>query len=107
MTERIEKQVWHLLKWENPARSGFTLTFLVGSILLTRSYSLLQLAAAMLTIAIGLNLAYVNFVMQTQRVFSEGNEVAHPYRYSFMFLTRMFAIALFMFLSDGPQWNDR
>ncbi|KAG2217996.1 hypothetical protein INT45_001539 [Circinella minor] len=80
VTRRIERDVYAILQWENPVRSGITLVAIVGSILLTQSYSLLQLGAALLTVAIGLNLVYVTFVVQTQKVFSESTEPVHPYR---------------------------
>ncbi|KAI9490501.1 Reticulon-domain-containing protein [Zychaea mexicana] len=80
VTRRIERDVYDVLQWKNPVRSGATLAIIVSSIMLTRSYSLLQLGAALLTVAIGLNLIYVTFVTQTQKVFSEGSEVVHPYR---------------------------
>ena len=80
VTRRIEREVYDILQWKNPVRSGVTLTSIVGSILLTHSYSLLQLGAALLTVAIGLNLVYVTFVVQTQKVFSESTEPVHPYR---------------------------
>ncbi|KAI7848130.1 Reticulon-domain-containing protein [Circinella umbellata] len=80
VTRRIERDVYGILQWKNPVRSGITLITIVGSILLTQSYSLLQLGAALLTVAIGLNLVYVTFVVQTQKVFSESAEPVHPYR---------------------------
>ncbi|KAI8148538.1 Reticulon-domain-containing protein [Fennellomyces sp. T-0311] len=80
VTRRIERELYDLLQWNNPVRSGAVLGLIVGSILLTRSYSLLQMGSALLTVAIGLNLVYVTFVVQTQKVFTESTEALHPYR---------------------------
>ncbi|KAI9244180.1 Reticulon-domain-containing protein [Phascolomyces articulosus] len=80
VTRRIERDIYDLLQWNKPVRSAATLVLIVGSILLTRSYSLLQLGAALFTVAIGLNLVYVTFIIQTQKVFSESSETIHPYR---------------------------
>lgn len=81
MTQRIERQIYQLLQWENPIRSGVTLGVILLSLVLSRSYSLLQIGAALLTIGIGLNLIYVTFVVQTQKVFSDAKDPVHPYRY--------------------------
>ncbi|KAI9319365.1 Reticulon-domain-containing protein [Dichotomocladium elegans] len=78
-TRRVERQIIDLLQWERPARSGITLGLILASILLTREYSLLQISAALMTVAIGLNLLYVTFVIQTQRIFSDSAEAVHPY----------------------------
>jgi hypothetical protein len=80
VTQRIEGQVWSILRWENPMRSIVVLASIMGSLILTRSYSLLQIVAALSTLAIGLNLVYVTFVVQTQRVFSDQGQPLHPYR---------------------------
>lgn len=80
MTQRIESQVWSILRWENPVRSVVVLASIMGALVLTRSYSLLQIVAALSTLAIGLNLVYVTFVVQTQRVFSDQGQPLHPYR---------------------------
>ncbi|KAI8075565.1 Reticulon-domain-containing protein [Thamnidium elegans] len=58
-TRRIEASVLRILKWEDPISSGVILAGLIGSIILTDSYSLLQIIAFGLTLAIGVNLAYV------------------------------------------------
>ncbi|CDH49774.1 hypothetical protein RO3G_15560 [Lichtheimia corymbifera JMRC:FSU:9682] len=79
VTQRIERQIYQLLQWENPIRSGVTLGVILLSLVLSRSYSLLQIGAALLTIGIGLNLIYVTFVVQTQKVFSDSKEPVHPY----------------------------
>ncbi|CDS04194.1 hypothetical protein LRAMOSA07149 [Lichtheimia ramosa] len=79
VTQRIERQIYQLLQWENPIRSGVTLGVILLSLVLSRSYSLLQIGAALLTIGIGLNLIYVTFVVQTQKVFSDAKDPVHPY----------------------------
>ncbi|KAI7881916.1 hypothetical protein K492DRAFT_128276, partial [Lichtheimia hyalospora FSU 10163] len=81
VTQRIEHQIYQLLQWKNPIRSGVTLGVILTSLVLARSYSLLQIGAALLTIGIGLNLIYVTFVVQTQKVFSDSKNPVHPYRY--------------------------
>ncbi|CAO3635913.1 unnamed protein product [Mucor fragilis] len=79
-THRIESEVLNILKWKNPVRSGSILALIVGSIILTRWYSLLQIGSSLLTIAIGVNLIYVNFIMQGQKLVSSNQDAAsHPY----------------------------
>ncbi|KAI8970942.1 Reticulon-domain-containing protein [Pilobolus umbonatus] len=78
-TSRIESEVLSILQWDNPARSGVMLCLTVGSILMTRWYSLLQLGCAFLTIAIAINLVYVNLMTQSQKVLTN-QEGSHPYR---------------------------
>ncbi|KAG1471404.1 hypothetical protein G6F56_002138 [Rhizopus delemar] len=78
-THRIETEVLNILQWKNPVRSGSVLALIVGTILLTRSYSLLQIGAMGLSLAIGINLIYVHFMLQGQRVLSQ-DHVSHPYR---------------------------
>ncbi|OBZ87309.1 hypothetical protein A0J61_04639 [Choanephora cucurbitarum] len=77
-TRRIENEVLSILKWKNPVRSAAILGVTVGSILLTRWYSLLQIGSSLLTLAIGINLVYVNLVLQSQKVLAN-QEAAHPY----------------------------
>ncbi|KAI9251246.1 Reticulon-domain-containing protein [Sporodiniella umbellata] len=78
-TQRIEREVLEILKWKRPMRSGCMLVMIVGGILLTRSYSLLQLGAMGLSVAIAINLVYVHFMLQGQRVISQ-ERAAHPYQ---------------------------
>ncbi|GAN01288.1 hypothetical protein MAM1_0006c00721 [Mucor ambiguus] len=78
-THRIENEVLNILKWKNPVRSGSILALIVGSIILTRWYSLLQIGSSLLTIAIGVNLIYVNFIMQGQKLVSSNQDASHPY----------------------------
>lgn len=92
VTQRIERQIYQLLQWENPIRSGVTLGVILLSLVLSRSYSLLQIGAALLTIGIGLNLIYVTFVVQTQKVFSDSKEPVHPYRYERIVLSSSMAL---------------
>ncbi|KAI8381379.1 Reticulon-domain-containing protein [Radiomyces spectabilis] len=77
-TDHMEREVWRVLRWENPVRSAAILVLSVGSILLTRHYSLLQISSALLTVAIGLNFLYVTFMTQSQKVFNDGQS-SHPY----------------------------
>ncbi|KAL0146344.1 hypothetical protein V8B55DRAFT_1469926 [Mucor lusitanicus] len=78
-THRIESEVLNILKWKNPVRSGSIFALIVGSIILTRWYSLLQIGSSLLTIAIGVNLIYVNFIMQGQKLVSSNQDASHPY----------------------------
>ncbi|KAI8389475.1 hypothetical protein BD560DRAFT_381806 [Blakeslea trispora] len=75
-TRRIEHEVLSILKWKNPVRSAAILGLTVGSILLTRWYSLLQIGSSLLTLAIGINLVYVNLVLQSQKVLTN-QDAAH------------------------------
>lgn len=77
-TRRIEREILSILQWHNPVRSGVILAFTVGSIILTRWYSLLQMSATALTLAIGINLIYVNFVLGSQKVLTNQSP-SHPY----------------------------
>ncbi|KAI8056309.1 Reticulon-domain-containing protein [Gilbertella persicaria] len=77
-THRIENEVLSILQWRNPVRSGAIFAITVGSILLTRWYSLLQIGSSLLTLAIGINLVYVNLVLQSQKVLTN-QDAAHPY----------------------------
>ncbi|KAI8990796.1 Reticulon-domain-containing protein [Mycotypha africana] len=78
-TYRIEREVLDILKWRNPVRSAMVFASLVGSILLTRWYSLLQIGSASVTIAIAINLFYVHFIMQSQKVLNNQQTATHPY----------------------------
>ncbi|KAL7315157.1 hypothetical protein PS15m_006644 [Mucor circinelloides] len=78
-THRIESEVLNILNWKNPVRSGSIFALIVGSIILTRWYSLLQIGSSLLTIAIGVNLIYVNFIMQGQKLVSSNQDASHPY----------------------------
>lgn len=59
VTRRVTTETLRVLKWENPVRTGVIFSTLVGSILLTQSYSLLQIVSSGLSIAIFVNLVYV------------------------------------------------
>ncbi|KAI7871591.1 Reticulon-domain-containing protein [Spinellus fusiger] len=74
----IERDIGAILRWENPARSGVLLVLLVGSIVVTRHYSLIQIFAGLLTVAIAVNFAYVTIVVQGRRVLLDSKS-SHPY----------------------------
>lgn len=78
-THRIEREVATILKWKNPARSALIFGLIVGSILLTRWYSLLQIVSSGICLATGINLIYVNFVLQSRKVVAS-QDTTHPYR---------------------------
>lgn len=81
-TTVVSTHLQSLIYWERPARSLVALTGSLVAIYLTRQYSLLQIGAAALTIATGINLAYVLLSMNAQRIFSDNNEPAvHPHKY--------------------------
>ncbi|KAG2199944.1 hypothetical protein INT47_009270 [Mucor saturninus] len=77
-THRMETEVLSVLQWRNPLRSGVLFALIVGSIVLTRWYSLLQIGSTCLTLAIGINLIYVNLILQSQKVLTN-HEATHPY----------------------------
>lgn len=79
-TRRIEAETLKILKWENPIRSGAIFSILLGSIILTSSYSLLQIISSGLTIAILLNLIYVCGTGFFQTVVADHSSV-NPYRF--------------------------
>jgi hypothetical protein len=81
-THRIESEVLSILKWKNPVRSGAIFGLVVGSIIMTRWYSLLQISSSLLTLAIGINLLYVNLVLQSQKVLTN-QDASHPYKQVF------------------------
>jgi hypothetical protein len=78
-TYRIEREVLDILQWKDPVRSGAIFAISVGSIILTRWYSLLQMTATGLTLATAVNLLYVNFVVHSKRVLTN-TEASHPYQ---------------------------
>lgn len=77
-THRMETEVLSILQWNNPVRSAALFAMIVGSIILTRWYSLLQIGSTCLTLAIGINLIYVNLILQSQKVLTN-HEASHPY----------------------------
>ncbi|KAI9285010.1 Reticulon-domain-containing protein [Umbelopsis sp. AD052] len=80
-TTLVSTHLQSLIYWERPARSMVALTVSLLFIYMTRQYSLLQIGAAAMTVATGLNLAYVFTSMSAQRIFSDNNEPAlHPHR---------------------------
>lgn len=80
-TAYIKAQVNSLIYWEKPVRSGAILATLLGILVLTQYYSVLQLAAGFFTIVTGLNWLYVNAHKQGQRVFGgkSADELMHPH----------------------------
>ncbi|KAI9487436.1 MAG: Reticulon-domain-containing protein [Benjaminiella poitrasii] len=78
ITYRIEHEVLSILQWKNPVRSGSIFALIVGSIMLTRWYSLLQIGSTLLTLAIGINLVYVNVMLQSRKILTN-QEASHPY----------------------------
>ncbi|GAA5795055.1 Reticulon-domain-containing protein [Helicostylum pulchrum] len=77
-TYRIENEALRILQWQNPVRSGVLFAAIIGSIILTRWYSLLQIGSTCLTLAIGINLVYVNTILQSQKVLTN-HQASHPY----------------------------
>lgn len=71
--------------WQNPAKSAI---YLVGSLLgliITQHYSLLQIFAAIATLAIGVNWVFVNVHVQGQKLFASNTAdintaTANPHR---------------------------
>jgi hypothetical protein len=78
-THRIETEVLSILQWKNPIRSGAIFALVVGSIIMTRWYSLLQIASSLLTLSTGINWIYVNLVLQSQKVLTN-QDASHPYK---------------------------
>ncbi|KAG0166098.1 hypothetical protein DFQ30_007574 [Apophysomyces sp. BC1015] len=79
MMQQIKQEALSILQWDYPPRSAAILLLSVGSILLTRHHSLLQIASAFLTAAIALNFLYVTLMVQGQKLFYDG-QATHPYR---------------------------
>ncbi|CAO3597194.1 unnamed protein product [Absidia cylindrospora] len=77
--KRLEQDVQRLLLWQNPTRSGAYFILIVSGLILSKSYSLIQIGSALLTIATGVNLLYVTFTIQTQRILADRPGV-NPYR---------------------------
>ncbi|KAI9322614.1 Reticulon-domain-containing protein [Dichotomocladium elegans] len=81
----IKRRVVSLVYWENPYCSGGVLAGLLGVLILTQYYSVLQMAAAFFTLVTGVNLIYVNAHKQGQRVFNGKpvDEVTNPHSQRF------------------------
>ncbi|CAO3598568.1 unnamed protein product [Absidia cylindrospora] len=70
-----------LVYWEYPRRSISYLGVSLGVLILTQYYSLLQIFAGFLTLAIGANWIYVNTHKQTQMIISgkSAEDIKHPH----------------------------
>ncbi|CDS08076.1 hypothetical protein LRAMOSA02025 [Lichtheimia ramosa] len=84
-TTHIKQCVTSLVYWEKPVHSGVVLAGLLGTLVLTQYYSVLQLAAAFFTLVTGINLVYVNAHKQGQRFFSgkSVDQLSHPHSQRF------------------------
>ncbi|SAM04781.1 hypothetical protein [Absidia glauca] len=74
----VEQQIRKLLLWKTPVRTSAYFVLAMACLYLSAFYSLIQLVSALLTVAIGVNLVYVNATIQTQRIFANGTGV-NPY----------------------------
>lgn len=81
-TTHIKQCLTSLVYWEKPVHSGAVLAGLLGALVLTQYYSVLQLGAAFFTLVTGINLLYVNAHKQGQRFFSgkPTDQLSHPHR---------------------------
>ncbi|KAG2199510.1 hypothetical protein INT47_009964 [Mucor saturninus] len=70
-----------LIYWEIPGRTGIILMGILGSLVLTRYYSLLYVLAGSLTILTGFNLIFVNVYNFIRTVWTglPTHELIHPY----------------------------
>lgn len=69
--ERLQQDLRKLVLWENPVRSGAYFALLMAGLILSKSYSVIQIVSALLTISIAINLVYVNVTIQTQRILAD------------------------------------
>ncbi|CAM0136220.1 unnamed protein product [Umbelopsis sp. WA50703] len=84
-TQYVQARFWNLVMWHNPPKSAI---YLIGSLLgliITQHYSLLQIFAAIATIAIGVNWVFVNAHVQGQKLFASNTAevntaTANPHR---------------------------
>ncbi|KAI8096812.1 Reticulon-domain-containing protein [Halteromyces radiatus] len=76
--KRLEQDVQKLVLWQNPVRSGAYFVLILAGLILSKSYSLIQLLSAVITFAIAINLVYVNVTIQTQRILADRPGV-NPY----------------------------
>ncbi|KAI8394048.1 uncharacterized protein BYT42DRAFT_553139 [Radiomyces spectabilis] len=79
VTKRIETEILDILQWKRPLRSAAILISSVGFLFLTRTFSVLRMLTAALTVITAVNLVYVTCFMETQKVFSDKETVSHPY----------------------------
>lgn len=77
--KRLEQDIQSILLWQHPSRSGAYFILIVCGLLLSKSYSVIQIVSALLTISIGINLIYVTLTIQTQRILADRPGV-NPYR---------------------------
>jgi hypothetical protein len=71
--------------WQNPAKSAICLLGSLLALIITQHYSLLQIFAAIATIAIGVNWVFVNAHVQGQKLFASNTAeinttTANPHR---------------------------
>ncbi|CAO3597847.1 unnamed protein product [Absidia cylindrospora] len=76
--KRLEHDIRKLLLWKQPVRSGAYFLLILGGLILSKSYSLIQIISALLTIVTAINLVYVNVTIQTQRILADRPGV-NPY----------------------------
>ncbi|KAJ2957877.1 hypothetical protein NQZ79_g6501 [Umbelopsis isabellina] len=84
-TQYVQARFWNLVMWHNPPKTAI---YLIGSLLgliITQHYSLLQIFAAIATLAIGINWVFVNAHVQGQKLFASNtaeinNATANPHR---------------------------
>lgn len=77
--KRLEHDIRKLLLWKNPVQSGAYFILILGGLILSKSYSLIQIISAVLTVVTAINLVYVNVTIQTQRILADRPGV-NPYR---------------------------
>ncbi|KAI8341071.1 Reticulon-domain-containing protein [Chlamydoabsidia padenii] len=69
--KRLQQDIEKLVLWKTPLRSGAYFVLLLSVLILSKSYSVIQIVSAILTISIGINLIYVNVTIQTQRILAD------------------------------------
>jgi hypothetical protein len=74
----VRTRIYSLLMWENPIASGLALSSSLGLLILTSYVSLLRVFCGVATIFIGANWAYVNLMIQGQRLFA-GTDGVNPH----------------------------
>ncbi|KAI8070419.1 Reticulon-domain-containing protein [Gongronella butleri] len=76
---RLETNIKNIVFWRDPVRSGAYFFLIMGLLILSRHYSLIQIVAACLTVATGVNLLYVNATVQSERILMAQQGV-NPYQ---------------------------
>ncbi|KAI9287856.1 Reticulon-domain-containing protein [Umbelopsis sp. AD052] len=84
-TQYVQSRFWNLVMWQNPAKSAIYLAASLLGLIITQHYSLLQIFAALATIAIGVNWVFVNAHVQGQKLFASNTDeinttTANPHR---------------------------